>query len=302
MNLTIAIITRQRPVKLERCLSSIIKQSSKNFEVLVVDNDDLGSAKAVVRKFNKKLNIKYFIQKIQSVPKSRNLALKKSKTNLIAFVDDDCVLDKDWVKEAKKSVQKNRADFIIGNTKLYNPQSILALAQFQRETFWFKKSLNKKNKANKNTVDTKNIVLNLEKIKKHKLFFDEGAVVGPYDSADYAFGIEMEKLGFNGFFEERMILWHEEGRALRRFVKRAFYRGRNAAFLTKKHNLDNIFKDSDKKNIYTRTRDFFKDFKKEMSMYTSDLDSNNLKKIIITFFAKIYEYSFEAGFQSYRRH
>jgi len=300
MKTTIAIVTRRRPEKLKRCLISITEQKQLPVELIVIENDQEQLSKKILDDFAGQLPIKYFQEKIQSVPKARNLAMKKAKTKYLAFVDDDCVLANDWLAEAEKAIEDNKVAYILGKTALFNPEKILSLAQFQRENFWFKKSL-KGNKANKNNVDTKNIILDLKILKKKKISFDEKAVVGPYDSADFSLGIQMEEENLFGLYEQKMFLWHQESSSLMRFIKRAFSRGRNSAFLTEKYDLADIFPESKKKNAYTRVRDFFKDFAKEKEMYTSDIKCSNLKKKLIVFFAKIYEYAFEAGYSSYQR-
>jgi glycosyltransferase involved in cell wall biosynthesis len=300
MKTTLAIVTRRRPEKLKRCLISITEQKQLPAELIIIENDQEQLSKKIVDDFADRLSIKYFQEEIQSVPKARNLAMKKAKTRYLAFVDDDCVLDNNWLALAEKAISGSKAAYVVGRTKLFNLKKILALAQFQREKFWFKKSL-KGNKANKNNVDTKNIILDLKILKKKKISFDEKAVVGPYDSADFSLGIQMEEENLFGLYEQRMLLWHEESSSLLRFIKRAFSRGRNSAFLAEKYLLENIFQRSEQKNIYTRFRDFFKDFAKEKEMYTNDIECSNLRKNLIVFLAKIYEYAFEAGYTSYQR-
>ena len=160
--LTIAIVTKKRPSRLDRCLESIYKQSILPETVLVIDNDSKKSAYPIFKKFKKKLNIKYILEKRPGVPSARNTALKDAKTRFLGFVDDDCILIENWVSIVVSSFNsKPKADFLIGNTELYNSKNLIALAQHTRDTYWRKKLLLRNSLVTEHHFDTKNAALNL---------------------------------------------------------------------------------------------------------------------------------------------
>ncbi len=93
MKVSIVIPTYKRPDLLERLLESINKQTFKNFEVIVVDDNspNINEYELVIRKYSELFNeFTFFRNNINSgAPFSRNLGILNAKYDLIALVDDD---------------------------------------------------------------------------------------------------------------------------------------------------------------------------------------------------------------------
>lgn len=100
--ISVIITTLNRHKKLKDCLVSIFKNSYKNFEIILIDQSNNDGTYKVVKKI-KSNRIKY--QKVNFVGKSKglNVALTKASGNILAFTDDDCLVDKNWLKEIYKS-------------------------------------------------------------------------------------------------------------------------------------------------------------------------------------------------------
>ena len=99
---------------IKKTLNSIISQSYKNYELIVVYDDkikdELEYLKILLRKFNKK---KLIINKNNiGVAKSRNLAIKSCKGDYIAFIDSDDI----W----KKNKLKFQVNFMIKNLSIFS--------------------------------------------------------------------------------------------------------------------------------------------------------------------------------------
>ena len=83
---------------LKDALESLIRQSRPPDEVVVVDNASEDHTRDVVVGFEGKLNVKYIYEPIRGIPRARNAGLKASTGDIIAFIDDDCLADEDWLK------------------------------------------------------------------------------------------------------------------------------------------------------------------------------------------------------------
>ena len=100
---TIVIATRNRETYLVDLLKSLTKQSFRSFEVVVVDDSDRKeSRKAVSRivgRFLKDLKIRLLRNPSRlGLPSSLNRGLAAAKGRIVAFTDDDCIVDKSWLK------------------------------------------------------------------------------------------------------------------------------------------------------------------------------------------------------------
>ncbi|KKH96470.1 hypothetical protein EO95_10585 [Methanosarcina sp. 1.H.T.1A.1] len=105
MNVSIIIPTYKRSHDLKECLDSIFIQTKFPSEIIVVDNaDDFETEKIVsVEKVffeNKGAIIKYIKNgKLNSANIARNIGADNAKNDLLLFVDDDVVLDPNFIKE-----------------------------------------------------------------------------------------------------------------------------------------------------------------------------------------------------------
>ena len=74
---------------ISRAITSVINQSYKNWELIIIDNFSIDNTQNVVESFNDK-KIKYFKLKNNGIIAiSRNYGIKKSSGEFIAFLDSD---------------------------------------------------------------------------------------------------------------------------------------------------------------------------------------------------------------------
>ena len=76
-------------------LKSIISQTYKNFEVIFWDNQSHDNSAFIYKSFKDKRLKYYYAKKHTSLYRARNLALKKTRGEFIAFLDTDDV----WLKK-----------------------------------------------------------------------------------------------------------------------------------------------------------------------------------------------------------
>ncbi|MCC6711038.1 MAG: glycosyltransferase [Candidatus Pacebacteria bacterium] len=296
--LTVAIVTKNRKVELNNCLSSLVEQKVLPNEVLVIDNDPARSAQEVIKNERfKVLNIKYLNSK-KTVPGCRNLALVKTKTKFLAFTDDDCVLTPNWLASGLSKIKKHNSSYVLGNSLLLNKQSILASAQFARENYWRKIGLKKDSTDPREVFDTKNVIINMQKIIKNKLKFDEKIQFGIYDTADFDFGYQLKAAGLTGCYEKEMKLYHAETSVFRSFAQKAFARGKLMNILQQKFEIKKDF--INKRDvilllwIFRLVKHFRGDFKK----YSEQITGGTFKKLLVILSIKVYERFFALGYSA----
>lgn len=99
---SVIIATNKRNEMLDRLLSSIEHlrvPEGINLEVLVSDNDPERSAKQIVENKSREYrwDLQYIIGSKRGPAAARNLAAKRAKGSLLAFVDDDEEPEEDWL-------------------------------------------------------------------------------------------------------------------------------------------------------------------------------------------------------------
>jgi glycosyltransferase involved in cell wall biosynthesis len=115
-DVSVNIITCNRPAYLERAIKSVLSQEGCDFELVIIDTGH-GINRKLVEKFNDS-RIRYSVFTTQHLADARNFALKESKGDYIAILDDD----DEWVDKHKLSLQlelfKNDKKLILCGTQI----------------------------------------------------------------------------------------------------------------------------------------------------------------------------------------
>jgi len=97
--ISVIIPTKDRVDDVIACLESILVQTVPPDEILVVDGSDTENLNAEVKlRFSGNAKIKYIHTK-PGLTRQRNIGVNASSGDIIVFVDDDVVLEKDCLKE-----------------------------------------------------------------------------------------------------------------------------------------------------------------------------------------------------------
>ncbi|MGN6393543.1 MAG: glycosyltransferase family 2 protein [Gemmatimonadales bacterium] len=92
---TVAVCTRDRPDDLARCLDALQALRYPRLELLVVDNAP--RTDATQRLVAGRAGVRYLREPRPGLDRARNRALGEASGELIAFTDDDVVVDAEWV-------------------------------------------------------------------------------------------------------------------------------------------------------------------------------------------------------------
>lgn len=106
MNISVVIITKDRPLELEDCLKSIENQSLLPDEVIIVDSSTTDVSE-ITKKYNS-LNIVCFSSFEGGTSKARNYGIEHANADIIAFIDDDVLLPPEYMKEITSYFAKNK--------------------------------------------------------------------------------------------------------------------------------------------------------------------------------------------------
>ncbi len=105
MNELVSVIipAKNEEGNIERCLNSLmcVDYPKDNIEIIVVDNGSLDKTVCIAKKYGAKV----FVEPNLTIAGMRNLGAKNSKGDILAFVDADVSVSKDWIKNAINFLQ-----------------------------------------------------------------------------------------------------------------------------------------------------------------------------------------------------
>lgn len=111
---------------IEQCLNSLVNQSYKFLEILVINDGSTDSTKELVEKYEKKYkNLKLLNKKNGGLSSARNLGLINTKTEYVTFVDGDDYLELNAYEVIMKKVEKEKVDVGIFSFKKIYSQKII---------------------------------------------------------------------------------------------------------------------------------------------------------------------------------
>ena len=101
---------------IEDCLNSLVNQTLKDIEIIVVNDESTDSTFDIIKKYaNNDSRIKVINQKNQGVAGARNSGLEIALGEFIGFVDSDDWIDSNYFELLYNSAKENDADMAIAS-------------------------------------------------------------------------------------------------------------------------------------------------------------------------------------------
>jgi glycosyltransferase involved in cell wall biosynthesis len=119
MKISVVVCTYNRCESLKRTLKSLKEMSAPegcSWELILVDNNSKDNIKAVIEEFEKdcKLNVKYIFEGKQGLSHARNRGINHSKGEIIAFTDDDVLVDRYWLSNIERAFEEHDVSCVGG--------------------------------------------------------------------------------------------------------------------------------------------------------------------------------------------
>ena len=200
---SVIVPTFNRAGFLREALTSILNQTYSNLEIIVIDDDSDDNTYETVLELNSEKISYYKQKKIGIIGKLRNIGIKKSKYDIIAFCDDDDIWEPEKLEKQLKFIDKY--DLVCSNAKVINSygehvnNKKLIVNEKSKELDLYSLILG-------NIIITSTVILKKDKLDKTGLFDEDKKY---YCSEDYDLWLRYASGNKVFFMNDELILYRE---------------------------------------------------------------------------------------------
>lgn len=107
---SIIIPVYNRIDEVDDLLASLVEQSEKDFETIIVEDGSSMPCRDVVDRYLSQIDIKYFYKDNEGRSIARNYGLERATGDYFIFFDSDCVIPPDYFRELSKALDAKPLD------------------------------------------------------------------------------------------------------------------------------------------------------------------------------------------------
>ena len=106
--------TYNRKKTLKKAVLSVLNQTEKDIELIIVDDGSTDGTESLVNEFDDN-RIKYFKRDNHGIGVSRNFGIENANGEFLTFVDSDDYIDENFVKKMHQKAKEDKLDIVVCN-------------------------------------------------------------------------------------------------------------------------------------------------------------------------------------------
>lgn len=110
--ISLIMATLGREIEVRNFIESLLVQNYKNYELIIVDQNDGDFIKKISDEYRAKMDIVYIYSDKKGLSLSRNLGLKHVSGDIIAFPDDDCEYSQGMLEQIIDKFENENIDIV----------------------------------------------------------------------------------------------------------------------------------------------------------------------------------------------
>lgn len=111
MKFSLIMATLGRFEEVAEFCNMLAKQIYKDFELIVVDQNEGDGLKEILAPFKKQFQLIHIQSNKKGLSVNRNIGLQKATGDIIAFPDDDCLYNEDTLEYVLRNMQKRNVEY-----------------------------------------------------------------------------------------------------------------------------------------------------------------------------------------------
>ncbi|PVX23470.1 MAG: hypothetical protein CW691_10485 [Candidatus Bathyarchaeum sp.] len=233
-SVTVIVPVRNGEQTIQPLLESLQKldYDRNKVDVIVVDGNSTDKTQEIVKEYP----VKLVIENRKGLNLARNIGIKRSNGEIVAFTDSDCIVPPNWITKIVENFKDPQVSCVGGSAKAldddfvsqYADNSIVRLMPFftKREELQTVKPFFR-HPAGCNMAFRRNVA-------KEVGYFDEEIQYG-FDEVEFA--DRVCKAGYKMVLDPEVSVWHKHRATLGEFLKQNFQYGKGSGLVFKRKRL-----------------------------------------------------------------
>ena len=227
---SIIIPVYNRPQEVKELLESLAVQSTKNFEVIIVEDGSSDKCEDIAAKYTS-TPLHYYFKENGGPAVARNFGAEKASGEWLVFFDSDCIIPEQYFEEATLGVAGNNCELFGGADRSHSSFTPLQKAIDYSMTSLLTTGGIRGNKKSADKFYPRTFNMGIKK----EVFFKRGGFSNMRFGEDVDFSYKVKEGGYKSSLFTEAWVYHKRRNTFRTFFKQVFNSGIARIHLTKRH-------------------------------------------------------------------
>jgi glycosyltransferase involved in cell wall biosynthesis len=231
MLFSVIIPVHNRPLEIKELLESLVQQTYRNFEVIVVEDGSLFTCEDILTQFESELTIRYFFVENMGQGFARNFGMSHAKGDYFVLFDSDCIIPTRYFEVISTAIISRNLDAHGGpDTAGQNFSPFQKAINYSMTSFLTTGGIRGKLKQPA-TYQARGYNMGLSKLAFNK----SSGFKDTNRAEDIELSIRLKKLGFKLELIEEAYVYHKRKNTWKSFFKQSFSFGENRINVSRYH-------------------------------------------------------------------
>ena len=232
MKYSLIIPVYNRPEEVDELLQSLVRQTCRDFEVVVVEDGSTIPCDAVVNRYANLLALKYYVKPNEGPGKARNYGAMRSQGEYLLVLDSDCVLPPDYLEAVGRELAASPSDAFGGPDRAHDSFSPVQKAiNYSMTSFFTTGGI----RGGRRQMDKKFYPRSFNMGIRAEVYRSLGGFSDMRFGEDIDFSIRIYRSGASCRLFPEAWVWHKRRTDMRKFFKQVFNSGMARINLTLRH-------------------------------------------------------------------
>lgn len=220
---SVIIPVYNRPKEIDELLESLLVQTYKNFEVIVVEDGSKPDLRCenITNSYSDRLNVKYYFKDNSGQGFARNYGFERAKGDFYVVFDSDCIIPMHYFEATAKGIIENKLDAYGGPDAAHESFTDVQKAISYSMTSFFTTGGIRGKKNHIGDFHPRSFNMGISKAVFDKT---QGYII-PFKGEDIEFSIRILKNGFKSGLIENAFVYHKRRTNFGQFFKQLHFFG-----------------------------------------------------------------------------